>query len=112
MLGAVPLVSVAAHDPEDAGEAASNGASLALVSPIFATPGKGPPRGVGFISEMRARAPRLRLYALGGVDSENASSCIDAGADGVAVIGALWKARDPALAAQKLVGAVRAPRKG
>jgi thiamine-phosphate pyrophosphorylase len=102
------IVSVAAHSLADVDDAAANGASFALVSPIFSTPGKGPPRGVGFIAEARARAPRLRLYALGGVESDNAASCADAGADGVAVIRAVWQARDPALAAKTLVEAVRA----
>jgi thiamine-phosphate pyrophosphorylase len=115
LLGPLGFVSIAAHRVDDLDQAATTGVTAALFAPIFSTPGKGPPTGTAVLSEARARAPHLRLYALGGVDAEHAPSCIVAGADGVAVVRALWEATDPAAAASALVEAVRgaaAHRKG
>jgi thiamine-phosphate pyrophosphorylase len=44
--------------------------------------------------------------ALGGIDVPTAREVRAAGAHGVAVIGALWRARDPLRAAEELVAAV------
>jgi len=107
LLGPRAFVSIAAHQTEDVARAETSGATAALVSPIFATPEKGPPRGASFLTAARAQARNLRLYALGGVDARNAAACIGAGADGVAVIRAVWHAGDPAAAARALVDAVR-----
>jgi thiamine-phosphate pyrophosphorylase len=107
LLGPAAFVSMAAHDIEDVEHATAHGATASFVSPIFSTPGKGEPRGTPFLSEARARVPHARLYALGGVDVATAPSCVGAGADGVAVIRALWQARDPGRTASALVQAVR-----
>ncbi|AKV02225.1 Thiamin-phosphate pyrophosphorylase [Labilithrix luteola] len=99
-LGASAFVSAPAHDDQDVGRAIEEGASAVLVSPIFATPGKGAPRGASALTAARALADRassataasgdgLLVYALGGVEVERAASCAEAGADGVAVIRAL-----------------------
>jgi thiamine-phosphate pyrophosphorylase len=45
----------------------------------------------------------LPVYALGGVDPTNARSCIDAGAAGVAVMGYVMRADDPAVAVKELL---------
>ena len=108
LLGSAAFVSIAAHRIEDLDQKATMGVTAALFAPIFSTPGKGPPTGTAVLSEARARAPHLRLYALGGVDAERAPSCIGAGADGVAVVRAIWEATDPAAVASSLVEAVRA----
>lgn len=107
LLGASAFVSTAAHEIEDVEHAATVGATASLVSPIFSTPDKGKPRGTRFLSEARARMPRARLYALGGVDVSSAPSCLAAGADGVAVIRAVWRVTDPGAVARALVAAVR-----
>jgi thiamine-phosphate pyrophosphorylase len=107
LLGSAAFVSIAAHRIDDLDQAATNGATAVLFAPIFSTPGKGAPCGTAVLSEARARAPHLRLYALGGVDVERAPSCIDAGADGVAVVRAVWEVTDPGAVASSLVEAVR-----
>jgi thiamine-phosphate pyrophosphorylase len=85
-----PFVSVAAHSDDDVLRARDAGATAALVSPIFATPGKGAPRGVAAVRSARSVAPRpFAIFALGGIDAANARACGDAGADGVAVIRAI-----------------------
>lgn len=71
-----------------------------------------PPVGIeGFrkvVAAMRARAPRMPIVAIGGIDADNAANVIAAGTDGVSVISALSLAPDPAAAARKLRGVVDA----
>lgn len=84
------LVTVACHSVGDVVEAARQRADAALLSPIFASPGKGPAIGTTAIgeanAELAAHGLLLPLIALGGVDPTNASVCFDAGASGVAAI--------------------------
>jgi thiamine-phosphate pyrophosphorylase len=68
------------------------GVNALLVSPVLA-PRKGRPalgvETLGVLGEqLRARNWAYPLYALGGVSAENATSCLGAGAAGVAAIGA------------------------
>lgn len=86
LLGPHAFVSVACHAPREVADAAREGASAALLSPIFASPGKGPPIGLGALVEARRLAPTLALYALGGIDASNVTTCLATGATGVAAI--------------------------
>lgn len=89
-LGDHAWISVACHAVDDVVRAASDGASAATLSPIFASPGKGPPLGEGAITDAREALERrglaLQIIALGGVDADNAARCFARGADGVAAI--------------------------
>jgi len=98
-------VSVAAHSDADVVRALDDRADAVLVSPIFETPGKGPPRGLHALERAAALADphRLAVYALGGVDASRASACLAAGAHGVAVIRALLDATDPGAAARAIL---------
>lgn len=107
VLGEEAWVSIAAHDDAAVERALEGRATAALVSPIFETPGKGAPRGVEALERARALAgERLRVVALGGVDSRRAASCARAGADGIAVIRAIFDAADPAAVALELAKAL------
>ncbi len=101
-LGRNAWISVPAHTDDDVRGAVEDGADAVLVSPIFAAPGKGQPRGVDAIRAARAFAPSLRIYALGGVDASNAASCQKAGATGAAAIRAILASADPAVAARSM----------
>lgn len=85
-LGDNILVSVACHAPVEAADAARAGADLVTLSPIFASPGKSSPIGLGALREASALAPALPILALGGVAATNAAACREAGAHGVAAI--------------------------
>ena len=111
VLGDGAFLSVAAHDRRDIDAAVTGGASAALVSPIYATPGKGPPRGLAWVTEARARAGAMRVYALGGIDTARAADCVAAGADGVAAIRSVWDGVGGAFAACAMIKAVRARRR-
>lgn len=101
-LGAASWISTPAHTDDAVARAKDAGATSVLVSPIFATPGKGPPRGVAALAAARERAGELVVLALGGVEASRAAACAAAGAHGVAVIRALLDADDPAATAQAL----------
>jgi thiamine-phosphate pyrophosphorylase len=80
-------ISVACHAVADVAQAAADGADAAVLSPIFASPGKGPPLGRGALREARAAVGEgIQLVALGGVDAANAGDCLAAGAGAVAAI--------------------------
>jgi thiamine-phosphate pyrophosphorylase len=100
-------ISIAAHTLEDVERAEGEGADAAFLSPIFSSPGKGAPLGTRALEGARARAARIGLYALGGVDVANAGQCRRAGASGVAVLRALLDAPDPAAAMGALRDALR-----
>jgi thiamine monophosphate synthase len=96
------------HDRGELERAAREGCAYATLSPIFPTPSKpgyGPPLGPAVLGD----AP-LPVYALGGVDDGNAAACTAAGAAGVAVMGAVMAARDPAGAVSRLLDALGARR--
>jgi thiamine-phosphate pyrophosphorylase len=54
------------------------------------------------VAALHARAPKLPVCGIAGIDAGNAAAVIEAGADGVAVISALSLAPDPAAAARAL----------
>ncbi len=100
------LVGRSCHDGDALRRAAAEGCSYATVSPIFATaskPGYGPPLGVDAL-----RDPPLPVFALGGIDPTRAGRCVAAGAFGVAVMGAVMRADDPATVVAGLLDALRA----
>lgn len=91
VLGAGSLVGCSTHtDPQvEAAEVA--GADYIAIGPVFSTSTKrNPDPVVGLDGVRRARAVTKRpLVAIGGMTPENAASVRQAGADAVAVIGAL-----------------------
>ena len=86
LLGPGAWVSRSCHDLGELTAASREGADAVLVSPVFASPGKGSPLGLDTLAAMVAAFPRLPLLALGGVDATSATSCLRAGARGVAVV--------------------------
>jgi thiamine-phosphate pyrophosphorylase len=78
--------------------------------PIFPTQSKrdpDPPQGLAVLRLVRARC-RLPLVAIGGIDAATIADVLDAGADAVAVIGAICSAPDPQRATRELLAAARA----
>lgn len=98
-LGPDKIIGVSAHTIGEAGAAASAGADYATISPIFPTqskPGYGPPLYLDGLAKVVGRVP-IPLIALGGVTAATALSCRRAGAAGVAVMGTIMRASDPAM---------------
>lgn len=109
LLGEGAWISVAAHAVEEVVAAAREGADAVLVSPVFATPGKGEGRGVAAIAEARgAVGGGVEVIALGGVNEGNAGECVAAGAGGVAVVRAVLGAGAAGEVVRRLVEVVGA----
>ncbi|HEY8526256.1 MAG TPA: thiamine phosphate synthase [Acidimicrobiales bacterium] len=101
------LVGRSCHDLDELRAARRHGAAYATLSPVFATrskPGYGPPLGVEGLAAACAAVPGLPVLALGGVGPGRAAACVDAGAHGVAVMGEVMRADDPAAVVRRLVG--------
>lgn len=95
-------IAAAVHDEQEL--AASQGADLVLVSPVFAAGSKpGDPRptlGIDGFDALALRSP-VPAYALGGIDETTAPAL--PGARGFAVISAVLRAPDPQRATVRLL---------
>ena len=76
-----------------------------LVGTIFPTPSHPQREGAGVdrIRRVRASAGGLPLFAIGGITPGRIAEVVDAGADGVAVVRAVWNAPRPAEAVDGLL---------
>ncbi len=100
------LIGATCRDRDQARQAAADGADYAGFGPVFATVSKtGLPAPLGS-EAVRVAAGILPLVGIGGIDPVTARVVRAAGAEGVAVIGAIWRQRDPVAAARELVEAV------
>lgn len=81
------IVGLACHSLEEVEQAAAEGADHVLLAPVFDTASKPgmQPMGLEKFAAICRRAS-IPVFALGGVSAENARSCIDAGASGLAGI--------------------------
>ncbi len=96
------ILAYSAHSPEEAVEAASHGADLVTLSPIFDSPGKGTPIGLKAVRKTATGIGKAKLIALGGVTEENAPKTMEAGAHGIALIRSVLGAPAPPQAAAKI----------
>ena len=81
-----PIIGVSCHSPSDAAAAAANGANFAVFGPVFEkndAPGSLP---AGLETLREACRADIPVLALGGITLNNARSCLDAGAAGIAAI--------------------------
>jgi len=110
---AVGLVGRSCHDAAEL--AALTTEDYLTLSPVFPSaskPGYGPVLGPGGLAGLIRRAGGRPVLALGGVDTcERAAACGAAGAAGVAVMGAVMRAADPAAVVADLLAATAASRR-
>lgn len=103
-------VGYSAHSPAEIRELDRRGFEYFYLSPIFSPLSKvafRTPLGVEAITECVTLGLNTPIIALGGVNGDNAQSCIGAGASGVAVIGSILCRPDPKGSAAELAGALR-----
>ncbi|MBV8791132.1 MAG: thiamine phosphate synthase [Pseudolabrys sp.] len=115
LLGPDAIIGLSLKSVEQANAAPIEFLDYVAVGGVFATTSKDNPTSpigiVGFktiLAAVRARAPNMPVCAIAGINASNADDVIAAGADGVAVISVLSKARDPAKAARDLRAVVDA----
>ncbi|HEX8282560.1 MAG TPA: thiamine phosphate synthase [Pyrinomonadaceae bacterium] len=99
VLGAGACVGFSTHNVAQAVEAAALPISYVAVGPVFATSSKENPDpvvGLEGLRRVRAGISAVPLVAIGGITAATARAVLEAGADSVAVIGALLSAADPA----------------
>lgn len=108
VLGPEALVGGTARDPETARRHQTDGASYVGVGPVYATATKdGLPSPLGPAGVERvAAAVDIPVIAIAGITTARIPELLDAGAHGVAVIGAVADAADPAAATAELLEAL------
>lgn len=109
-LGNTAIIGVSTHSLTEALQAEQAGANFVTISPIFTTPSKpgyGPILGLDSLHQV-ASALKIPVYALGGISPDNTLDCLKAGAHGVAVMGGIMAAADPAQATRKYLRVINA----
>ncbi len=114
LIGRDMLLGYSPLDIDDVVAAKAEGADYVGLGPVFGTASKAdaqPELGLAALAA-QIRAANLPAVGIGGIDAGNAGSVIRAGADGVAVIGAIQGAADQRQAAESLSLAVSLAKKG
>jgi thiamine-phosphate pyrophosphorylase len=105
LLGPGKLVGVSIHTVTEAEAIDPHTADYALAGPAFETPSKpgyGPEIGRKGLAEI-ARASRVPVLAIGGINTSRVGEVIAAGCAGVAVMGGIMRAADPAVETSALI---------
>jgi thiamine-phosphate pyrophosphorylase len=108
-LGRQILIGVSIHTVTEAEAIDPTVVDYALAGPAFETvskPGYGPEIGRKGLAEM-ARAARVPLLAIGGINTARVAEVIAVGCAGVAVMGGVMRAADPGLEVGALVATLQ-----
>lgn len=84
--GTRPTIGVSCHSADDVRRAAAEGADFVLFAPVFGKHDAPETPPAGLEGLRRTCKENIPILALGGVTSENARACVDAGAAGIAGI--------------------------
>ncbi|RSD26617.1 thiamine phosphate synthase [Mesobacillus subterraneus] len=101
------ILGVSVHSVEEAEKARRAGADYFGVGPIFPTSTKKdtrPVQGTALLEEMKGFG--IPIVGIGGINADNASAVIEAGADGVSVITAISLSESVEEAAARLRGKI------
>ena len=104
LLGPQKLIAVSTHSTTEIIQAATAGADFVTFGPVFHTPSKaayGKPVGLPALRQACESSP-VPIYALGGINHQNATETMNCGASGIAIISALLSANTPAAAFSRL----------
>lgn len=108
LLGPERLIGASVHDRDRARSAWEEGANYAFVGTIFSTASHPGRTGIG-VTEMAGilrAAPGIPMLGIGGVSVDRVRDVVRAGAHGVAVLGGVWSAPDPAAAVSEYLVAL------
>ena len=96
LVGPHLLIGLSTHDPDQAAAAVTVGADYIGVGPLYATQTKDDvcaPVGLGYLEHTVATCP-LPFVAIGGITQENVAKLAGSGICGVAVISAIYAAKN------------------
>ncbi|MSQ12247.1 MAG: thiamine phosphate synthase [Dehalococcoidia bacterium] len=97
------VIGRSVHSAEGAAQAEAEGADFLVLGTVF--PSRSHPdeaaAGLRLVEKTRGKVS-VPLLAIGGVTEQNAAMCLEAGADGVAVVSAILATPDSRIAAQRL----------
>jgi len=108
MLGRDKLIGVSIHTVTEAETIDPAVGDYAIAGPAYETaskPGYGPEIGRKGLADI-ARAARVPLLAIGGINAARAAEVLAAGATGLAVMGSIMRAADPGAAMKALLATV------
>jgi len=108
LLGPTRLIGLSTHNVEQVRAAATSGADYLGFGPIFRPLSKIDHDPVVGLDGLRAvrQLTTLPLFAIGGIQAESVPSVVSAGANGMAVISAIWQAPDTAQAVRELISRI------
>jgi len=112
LLGRRALIGISIHSAGEAAELDAAVLDYAIAGPAYATaskPGYGPSLGPDGVAAI-VRASRIPVIAIGGIAADDATALMDAGAVGIAVMGGVMRAADPAGEIASLLVTLGAPR--
>ena len=104
-MGPDKLVGVSIHTVTEAEAIDPDSADYAMAGPAFETeskPGYGPEIGRKGLAEI-ARAARVPILAIGGLNVVRAAEVLASGPVGIAVMGSVMRSADPARAMRELL---------
>ena len=105
IVGPSKLVGISTHNRAQFEQAAATSADYIAVGPVFSTFTKSNPNpviGTEFIRQVRPLTDKP-IVAIGGITLERAAEVVRAGADSVAVISDILRAREPGARARRYV---------
>jgi thiamine-phosphate pyrophosphorylase len=108
MLGPKSLIGVSIHTVTEAEAIDPGVVDYAIAGPAFETPSKpgyGPEIGRKGLGEI-ARAARVPVLAIGGLNATRAAEVLASGPVGIAVMGGVMRAADPGLVVRALLATV------
>lgn len=105
IVGSNMMIGVSTHNIYEARDAEAGGADFVTFGPIFVTPSKmqyGNPVGLEALPDVKKHVC-IPVFGLGGIKTGNMHDVMAAGADGVAMISAIFAADDIKAATENLI---------
>ncbi len=102
------LIGLSTHSPDQLERGIAAGADQLSVGPVWETPTKlgRPAAGLDYVRHAAERRPPAPWFAIGGIDADNVSQIVEAGAERAVVVRAIRDAEDPRAAAASIRSAL------
>jgi thiamine-phosphate pyrophosphorylase len=113
LLGSHRIIGRSTHCPDDLQRAIQERADYVGVGPVYETPTKAGRAAAGLeYAQYAAKYASIPWFAIGGINTENLSAVLSAGAERVAVVRAIMDAAQPMLTTQFFIAQLNRGKKG